>query len=520
LAVDDKAIYITANMFTFPGAFAGERLWIVDKAPLYAGGPGVVTQHDAYGAAGLAGYETTTMPTHMYGPLPPVLGTYLISYSGLTAGGPGGIEYLLVIEVTDPLGGGGGPFFAGQFVPVADMENVGGIYGFPALPDAPQLGTPRLVEVNDRRLLSSVWRDNQLYSTATINPNAGPDMGQTTAHWFRLDTAAGIGAIFTADHGNIGAEDVGPGSFTFFPSVTVDKCGNMAVGFAASGPTYYPGAYYTGRLSIDPPGTVQPTGTLRAGLDYYYRAFGGTRNRWGDYSGIALDPADEATFWVYNEFAKTRGTVHPSYPLEDGRWSTQWGNFHLGCGTVPVAISFFDVRAISGGVELTGQFAVDASRYQIDIYRGEGEASPVRHASIEMSGGETGFSYVDREVLPGGTYTYFIAARDGESEVVSQSRRVTVPGVKTALRQNHPNPFNPTTTISFALASSMQVSVAVYDASGRLVRSLVEGVRDAGPNEVTWDGRDDAGNRVATGVYLYRLTAGTFRESRKMVLLK
>jgi hypothetical protein len=520
LAVDDQAIYITANMFTFAGSFVAERLWIVHKAPFYSGGAATVTQHDPFGAIGFPALATVAMPAHMYGPPPPGHGTFLVCYSGLSQGGPGGIEHLLIIEVTDPLGGGGGPFFADQFVPVADIEDVGGAFGFPPLPDAPQLGTGYLVEVNDRRALSAVWREDQLYATTTILPNAGADLGQTTAHWFRLDTSAGIGGIFTADHGDVGGEDIAPGTFTFMPSVAVDKCGNMGVGFAASGPTYYPGAYYAGRLATDPPGTLQAAGTLGAGLDYYYRAFGGSRNRWGDYSGIALDPADEVTLWVYNEYATTRGTVLGSYPLEDGRWATQWGNFMLRCGSVPVAISFFDARAISGGVELTGQFAVDASRYQIDIYRGEGEASPVRHASIEMSGGETGFSYVDREVLPGGTYTYFIAARDGESEVVSQSRRVTVPGVKTALRQNHPNPFNPTTTISFALASSMQVSVAVYDASGRLVRSLVEGVRDAGPNEVTWDGRDDAGNRVATGVYLYRLTAGTFRESRKMVLLK
>ncbi len=520
LAVDDKAIYLTANMFTFPGFYAGERLWIVHKAPFYAGGPATVTQHDAYGAVGLGGYATTTMPTHMYGAPPAAHGTFLISYSGLTAGGPGGIEYVLIINVTDPLGGGGGPFFASQFVPVGDIENVGGIFGFPALPDAPQLGSPFLVEVNDRRALCAVWRNGQLYATATINPNAGPDAGQTTAHWWRLDTTAGIGAIFTADSGNIGAEDVGPGSFTFMPSVTVDKCDNMAVGFAASGPTYYPGAYYTGRLSIDPPGTVQPSGVLMAGMDFYYRTFGGGRNRWGDYSGISIDPTDEATFWVYNEYAKARGTVLPAYPAEDGRWATQWGSFVLGCGTVPVAISFFDARAIPGAVELTGQFAVDASRYRIDIYRGdETVESPVRYKSVEMNGGSE-FSYVDREVQPGKTYSYFIAATDGEGEVVSQTREVTVPGVATALHQNEPNPFNPTTTISFDLASSMRVTVAVYDVSGRLVKRLVEGARDAGANHVTWDGKDDGGNRVATGVYIYRLNAGSFSESRKMVLLK
>ena len=70
LAVDDKAIYITNNMFTFPGAYAGQRLWIVHKAPFYTGGAPVWTIHDPYTAVGFGTFATTTMPAHMYGPVP------------------------------------------------------------------------------------------------------------------------------------------------------------------------------------------------------------------------------------------------------------------------------------------------------------------------------------------------------------------------------------------------------------------------------------------------------------------
>ena len=89
-----------------------------------------------------------------------------------------------------------------------------------------------------------------------------------------------------------------------------------------------------------------------------------------------------------------------------------------------------------------------------------------------------------------------------------------------ALHQNHPNPFNPRTTISFSLKSKNNISLVVYDVAGRLVNVLVDEVRDAGPHDVTWDGRDKTGRGVESGVYFYRLKAGEFIETRKMVLLR
>jgi hypothetical protein len=93
------------------------------------------------------------------------------------------------------------------------------------------------------------------------------------------------------------------------------------------------------------------------------------------------------------------------------------------------------------------------------------------------------------------------------------------PGM-THLEQNIPNPFNPTTSIGFTLVEASDVSLVVYDSSGRLVRTLVDGRRDAKQHNVLWDGRNDAGALIATGVYFYRLTAPGFSQTRKMVLLK
>jgi hypothetical protein len=90
----------------------------------------------------------------------------------------------------------------------------------------------------------------------------------------------------------------------------------------------------------------------------------------------------------------------------------------------------------------------------------------------------------------------------------------------TYLAQNYPNPFNPATTIAFALAGPGRVSLRVYDATGRLVRVLLDESRSAGRYEEAWDGCDAAGRGVASGVYFYRLEAEAYTQTRKMVLLR
>jgi flagellar hook assembly protein FlgD len=88
------------------------------------------------------------------------------------------------------------------------------------------------------------------------------------------------------------------------------------------------------------------------------------------------------------------------------------------------------------------------------------------------------------------------------------------------LHQNSPNPFNPETTIRFELPSAMRVQLSVFDVHGRLVRKLIDEQRGAGASTVEWNGRDDKGAGVATGVYFYVLEAAGSRYQRKMILLK
>ncbi len=89
-----------------------------------------------------------------------------------------------------------------------------------------------------------------------------------------------------------------------------------------------------------------------------------------------------------------------------------------------------------------------------------------------------------------------------------------------SLSQNYPNPFNPSTTISFALTSRVEVRLEVFDITGRVVRTIELGELPAGYHDAVWNGKSDGGEPVASGMYLYRLIAGDFVATRKMMLLK
>jgi len=88
------------------------------------------------------------------------------------------------------------------------------------------------------------------------------------------------------------------------------------------------------------------------------------------------------------------------------------------------------------------------------------------------------------------------------------------------LNQNYPNPFNPTTQIQYGLPRQSNVKLTVHNVLGQEVARLVEGEQEAGFHEVQWNGRNENGTPVASGVYLYRIQAGEFVRTSKMVFLK
>ena len=115
-------------------------------------------------------------------------------------------------------------------------------------------------------------------------------------------------------------------------------------------------------------------------------------------------------------------------------------------------------------------------------------------------------------------------ASDEPFSIVPSPTSVTLeesaPPASYALRQNTPNPFNPSTDIRFDLPVASSARLDIFQANGRLVRTLVAGALPAGRYRVPWDGRNDRGAVLPSGVYLYRLSAAGYVEARRMLLLK
>jgi flagellar hook assembly protein FlgD len=86
--------------------------------------------------------------------------------------------------------------------------------------------------------------------------------------------------------------------------------------------------------------------------------------------------------------------------------------------------------------------------------------------------------------------------------------------------QNYPNPFNPTTTISYQLPVSAEVELTIYNLLGQQIRKLVNTKQVAGSYQIEWNGRDDNGREVASGIYVYRIESAGFIQSKKMLLIR
>ncbi len=516
-AVDDKAVYITGNMFGFAasgGVYAGARLWIIDKGlagGFYADGTALVTLHDPPTSTLVS--ATTMQPAHMFGAVPSGLGTYLVRYSGFTAAGD---EALSIIQVDNPLTA---PTFTHTFVPCGDIDNTGA-----AMPNAPQSGTGVLIDTGDRRSLNAVWRDNHLYVAATLVPPSGVDAGQATAHWFDVSTPG----LTLADQGNLGGEDIATGTYTFYPSIAADAAGNLGIGFAASASTIFPGAYFSGKKAGDPAGTNRGSGVLRAGLDYYERTFGAGRNRWGDYSGTCVDPSDDA-FWFFNEYAIERGTVIGG---EDGRWGTAFG--YLPATALPIQIASFigtveDNRYALLRWETISEinnfgFEVQKSTEPLSGYKTIADSFVPGHGTTTT---RQEYSYGDLTTTHG-TWYYRLKQLDLDGTVhYSQSVVVHVTVTDVAeetpkvfrLDQNYPNPFNPGTVLSVQWPAVSDVTLTIIDLLGREIATVVTGRFQPGQYTFPFDA-----SRLSSGMYLYRLEAksesGVFVDVKKMIVLR
>lgn len=178
----------------------------------------------------------------------------------------------------------------------------------------------------------------------------------------------------------------------------------------------------------------------------------------------------------------------------------------------PTLIRSLDVVARPFGADLRWDVTIDEHLSGFTIRRSSGDEEQTVVNDLATSAR----SYRDDGLVPGRTYEYQLLAVDKDGSFTQSAPvTVTIPSARVELLPNQPNPFNPTTTISFVVPERMPVVLTIHDVAGRVVATLTDDVRDAGRHRITWNA-----DAVASGVYFAKLRAGKTEVSRKLVLIK
>ncbi len=188
--------------------------------------------------------------------------------------------------------------------------------------------------------------------------------------------------------------------------------------------------------------------------------------------------------------------------------------------TVPTAIESFDAVADEAVVNLQWRVHTsgdDLAGFRVHRRDENGTYRILTGADLEPNAR----NYSDATVVSGKTYVYRLEVVDNDRTFFSPEVEVTVKRLQLELSQNNPNPFNPSTTIAYAVPTMSKVTLTIYDVTGRYVTTLVNNEsRGAGRYSVMWNGQSASGDQVGSGVYFYRLQVGNNSLTKKMVLLK
>ncbi len=280
IGFDEEAIYITTNNFSFAGVGQYPKIRIISKAELYASNAGALTYKDIWNITiPFTGNGAWSLrPSFQYS----AAGGHYILYAASNGG-----NFYSVYKVSNALTT---PTLTGVNISVP-------FYG--PTPKANQLGggTPLLETGGSQIRNAPIFRDGYLFFAHSIRNSVYTNY--SSIKYAKIDVSSNT----VVESAELGANKY----FYFYPALAADRDGNVVITSSRSGDDEYIGAYYTSRRATDPAG-LSNSYTLQSGLGNYVKTFGGTRNRWGDYMGIFLDPEDEFGFWMFTEYASTNNT--------------------------------------------------------------------------------------------------------------------------------------------------------------------------------------------------------------------
>jgi len=345
------------------------------------------------------------------------------------------------------------------------------------------------------------------------------------------------------------------GDHRWMPSIAQNANGDIAVGYSVSSHVTYPSIRYAARRAGDPlgemtlgEGEIVTGGDSQTGVD-----------RWGDYAMMAVDPANENTFWFTTEYYSANSFAND--------WKTRIASFNATDNGLAITCTADNPPVIIPG-STGGSFDYTI---QVENNTGSSQTVDVWTYGRRLNGGgtDTMFKQTGVTVANGGVQTFNVtqnvpnmdpgnfdinckagdfssrnlvsssavaftvgAFAPSKSGVVINEWSAALKGGEVAvngdevrpeaisLNQNYPNPFNPTTQISYNLSADVHVKLSVYNTLGQKIKTLVNRSQAKGLQNISWNATNEAGQKVAAGIYLYRLEAGDFVKTMKMALTK
>jgi hypothetical protein len=304
LGVWPDGYYMTTNQFAGGLTYAGPEAYVFDRAKMLAGQAASFQTFPALGSS-----ANPMLPADFDGRTRPPVGapnTFVEFGGSLTL-------FQFHVDWNKPAKS---TFTQNASLPVAGFTEL-----CPNTADCvPQMGTTQRVDgIGDRLMHRLAYRNLGDHEALVVNHTVDAGSGRAGVRWYEIRSPRSRPSIY--QQGTYAPAD---GNSRWMGSAAMDSAGNIALGFSLSGSATYPSIAYAGRLAADPLGQMtQGESILLAGTGFQ----SGT-NRWGDYSGLTVDPSDDCTFWYTNE-------VNPS---ANWFWRTQIGSFKLpGC---PVSTLF------------------------------------------------------------------------------------------------------------------------------------------------------------------------------------
>src|SRR6266403_1672610 len=305
LAVWRDAYYWTANTFSGTSTFVGANSCAFDRATMLSGGPAnaICMQQNSS--------VDSLLPADLDGTTPPPTGEpnfylQMVAPSNLNL-------FKFHVDFTTP---SNSTFTGPTAIPVAPFSEACG--GGTCIP---QPGTTQQLDsLGDRLMFRLAYRNFGDHESLVVNHSvmAGSSVG---VRWYEIRSPNVTPTVF--QQGTFSPDS----QYRWMGSIAMDQSGDIAVGYSASSSSNFPAVRYTGRVPSDPAGTMESENSIIEGTGSQTNG----SSRWGDYSGMSVDPADDCTFWYTNEYLTTNGSFN---------WKTRIGSFKFtSCGRTGSSLS-------------------------------------------------------------------------------------------------------------------------------------------------------------------------------------